>query len=439
MSDLPQIVRARLKSAPAGDHPDPDLLAAFAEQALPERERAPLLLHLSRCADCRDVLALSLPPTGPAPSLLDTAAHVPWFRWPVLRWGAVAACVVIVGSAVLMQRQVMMTRSAKAVSVRGDTQNDQFDYLRNAGPPPSSASSLAREQASSGTAMKAPSARLAAPAQAKALKQALPPIPPMAAPAPTVLEKKIAGGIEGGRVRGTTVGAMAAGAAQAWQTTPAAPPKEEAKNPAAESRDVPNLTIVPQASETVEVQAAAPALEVDAAAPADATDKHEAPGKAKPPSAAVMFDRMGGDSTAETVTASGAALSKEVAVKANRERASSVHAPVSRWTISSDGQLQHSIDSGKTWQPIAVADHATFRALSANGPDLWVGGASGLLYHSTDAGTHWTQIKPATAGSILASDIAAIEFTDVRQGKITTSTGEVWLTDDAGQTWHRQP
>jgi photosystem II stability/assembly factor-like uncharacterized protein len=113
------------------------------------------------------------------------------------------------------------------------------------------------------------------------------------------------------------------------------------------------------------------------------------------------------------------------------------YAPVSRWTISSDGQLEHSIDSGKTWQPVAVADNATFRALSSNGPDLWVGGASGLLYHSADAGGHWTRVKPA-AGTNLTADIAAIEFTDARRGKITASNGEVWLTEDAGQTWRKQ-
>jgi len=132
------------------------------------------------------------------------------------------------------------------------------------------------------------------------------------------------------------------------------------------------------------------------------------------------------------------ALAKEAARKAEMKRVETLRPPVARWTISADGQLQHSVDSGKTWQPVAVAENATFRALSANGPDLWVGGASGLLYHSTDAGTHWMQVKPATADATLTPDIAAIEFINVRQGKITTSTGEVWITIDGGQTWRRQ-
>ena len=68
-----------------------------------------------------------------------------------------------------------------------------------------------------------------------------------------------------------------------------------------------------------------------------------------------------------------------------------------------------------------------------------MGGPAGLLYHSLDSGAHWIQVKPATSDTSLKADIAAIEFTDIRQGKITTASGEVWLTDDAGQTWHKQP
>jgi photosystem II stability/assembly factor-like uncharacterized protein len=48
------------------------------------------------------------------------------------------------------------------------------------------------------------------------------------------------------------------------------------------------------------------------------------------------------------------------------------------------------------------------------------------------------QVKPATADATLTADIAAIEFVDVRQGKVTTSTGEVWITTDGGQSWRKQ-
>ena len=90
MEQLPNIVRERLKAQAGGDHPDADLLTAFAEQALPEQERSRVLTHLSRCADCRDVVALAVPPATD-PALIDTARPVPWFQWKVLRWGAAVA------------------------------------------------------------------------------------------------------------------------------------------------------------------------------------------------------------------------------------------------------------------------------------------------------------------------------------------------------------
>jgi photosystem II stability/assembly factor-like uncharacterized protein len=110
-----------------------------------------------------------------------------------------------------------------------------------------------------------------------------------------------------------------------------------------------------------------------------------------------------------------------------------------RWNISFDGQLQRSADSGKSWQPVTVAEGATFRALTFNGPDIWVGGAAGSLYHSPDAGSHWTQVKPVANSVSLSSDIAAIAFTDPQHGKITTTNGQIWSTSDGGQSWMQQP
>ncbi len=136
------------------------------------------------------------------------------------------------------------------------------------------------------------------------------------------------------------------------------------------------------------------------------------------------------------VSSNQATRSETVAQKMDRSKLR--RSLVSRWTISADGQLQHSIDAGQTWQPVTVAEKASFRALSANGPDIWVGGAAGLLYHSRDSGFTWMQAKPTSGGANLSADIAAIEFTDILHGKITTANGEVWITDDAGQTWRKQ-
>ncbi len=111
MPELPNIVRERLKvSRPTADHPDADELTAFAERALPESERAVVAEHLSRCHDCRDILALALPAALPATIAVETArvrlpVRAGWLRAPVLRWGVVAAGVAVLSVAGLLQYQ----------------------------------------------------------------------------------------------------------------------------------------------------------------------------------------------------------------------------------------------------------------------------------------------------------------------------------------------
>jgi len=107
------------------------------------------------------------------------------------------------------------------------------------------------------------------------------------------------------------------------------------------------------------------------------------------------------------------------------------------WTVSPDGAVQRSLDSGKTWQTIPVAGNVVFRALAANDADVWAGGAAGALYHSSDAGEHWTQIKPVADGKPLTADILTVQFSDAQHGSLTTADHETWTTNDAGETWHK--
>ena len=107
MEPLPKIARERLQANPVSDHPDADLLTAFAEQALPERERSQVADHLSRCLDCRQTLVLASPQVGPAlsPAWQSKSISQPrrgLLSGPVLRWGALAACLVVVSAAGLL-------------------------------------------------------------------------------------------------------------------------------------------------------------------------------------------------------------------------------------------------------------------------------------------------------------------------------------------------
>lgn len=145
--------------------------------------------------------------------------------------------------------------------------------------------------------------------------------------------------------------------------------------------------------------------------------------------------------------------------------------PQARWTISANGALQRSLDQGATWQDVNVnASPATteaslelvtngqspvlkkesvaakqgkqtpavFRAVVANGSDVWAGGAAAFLYHSVDAGNHWTRVMPVSSGATMTGDILTVDFTDALHGRVSTSTSETWITGDDGQTWQKQ-
>src|SRR5215469_15540872 len=97
MENAAKIVKERLKSAArAVDHPDADVLTAFTERTLGARERSHVLEHLAHCAECREVVVLAMPAEEP-----DLAVILPvrggWLTWPRLRWGLVAAGVIVVG------------------------------------------------------------------------------------------------------------------------------------------------------------------------------------------------------------------------------------------------------------------------------------------------------------------------------------------------------
>jgi hypothetical protein len=417
MTDIPKIVQERLQAAAKTEvHLDPDLLTAFAENSLAGCERVQVLQHLAQCAACRDVVSLALPQVELTHS--TRPARSPWLSWPVLRWGALATCVVIVGAAVTLRHErsqetaLFVEEKAPAppapppakltVESQVSPQPTQKWAAKIAPPSPF------QPRRDSGAAGKLAKQREGADARSAAVASTMKAMKPLRNDQPANPAVKFA--------NSEPVGQMAA-------VAPASPPAPKAANaeaPTEERKD--NLDYTARASkETVTVETQSVAVAAQAA-----------PGKAQNASAGVL----GGVSGDQKADAAGTRTETVSGEYDKLSRAGNKTAP--RWTLSPDGALQRSFDSGRTWQTIPVASAVTFRALAANDSDIWVGGAAGVLYHSSDAGQHWTQIKLVGDGKPLTADIITVEFTDSRHGKLTTDDHETWTTIDGGESWRRR-
>lgn len=109
--------------------------------------------------------------------------------------------------------------------------------------------------------------------------------------------------------------------------------------------------------------------------------------------------------------------------------------PASLWRLSGDpGTLQKSTDGGMTWQTVRLNEDTPLYALSVTGPDVWVGGAGATLLHSADGGVHWNKVPIANENF----EITQIESRDRYTLRLTTRSGEHWITTDGGLHWRRE-
>jgi hypothetical protein len=473
MQNVPNIVRERLKvAAPAVNHPDADVLAAFSEQSLSELDRATVLEHLSRCADCREVVSLSLPPSEVSETVF-VPSRAGWLAWPALRWGFVSAGILLVATLGVLQyrrAQSTMTASRQAVPTSSDVESEARKKA-----PDSAAQQVGHQAAAvaqvdeaqnsrSDAGISSPSAdkslaspKPSSPARSSALARAENPIGGPSSHGAYTYGPKAANQqqqnanayqAQASVVAGTLPDAKQVGAnVNATAPSPisvqgAVIQKEVASNEEA-AQDLRSLTNAPISEPSGNYGSGE--LKIDRAKPAETT---------------VRID----DSAPRTAAG---AIPFQAPVRVGRALA----AP--RWSITSSGALQRSFDQGNTWQDVNVSNSArsdsfhgaasldlaaktstakakdverdskadvstlTFRAVVANGAEVWAGGSAGMLYHSVDSGVTWLRIVPSSSGSDLTGDIVSIQFSDGMHGRVITSTPEVWITSDSGQTWQK--
>jgi Photosynthesis system II assembly factor YCF48 len=413
MRKVPHIVRERLKGSPAvTGHPDADILTAFAERSLLEPERGSVLTHLASCAECREILALALPPidTGIiAPA--SVAERRPWLTWPAFRWGFATAGVAVIVLGVV-----------------------QFEHHQSA-----NSAMLAKQVAS---------APIATEMEKTEAKKELPPAP---APAQNASDKSASIAKKEvpaeRRLRQLPTDLHAHTAASLQVSPPALVANKQGPN------------APPLATQTVEVQAQ------NATVNAQTTDSELA--QASPGNSSV--EQFFGDNSGPLSRA------KPADVQAIPGGVGGGIVATPRWSITAVGGLQRSLDEGKTWQDVDVNASAViiasgaatgvaggietakvkpnvmharmagkesatpifFRAVTAAGNEVWAGGSNATLFHSADGGNHWTRVLPSSSGVTLTGDVVSVEFSDAQHGSVTTSTPEIWTTSD-GQTWQKQ-
>lgn len=386
MAELPKSVIARMRSQAAPqEHPDADLLAAFAEQALTGRERENVLAHLAICTTCRETVALAAPePVATQPA----AVFAPWYRRPrIFAWAGTLATLVVMASLIVNYGKEQSTR--RMVS---DATPAKVAVAPTENKPAAPATQNEVAKGGLGRLDKAPAAK-AEPANALPKQKTLHEEHARDATSailqsPAKDQKKA----DGGTLQ-NQYSVMKEAAPR-----PAAPPPPTAPAAAAQAAGA----IADKQQVTVSAESAA----VESTAGAARSQNT--------------------DLAANQSVVGGMAKRKAAKIAAS--------APAARWSISDKGKLQRSFDQGQTWQVVSMEEPTVFRALAVVGNDVWAGGNGGALFHSADGGATWTkQNLPGTF-----KDLVSLQFTDAQHGTARTGDGIVWSTSDGGQHWSKQ-
>jgi hypothetical protein len=102
------------------------------------------------------------------------------------------------------------------------------------------------------------------------------------------------------------------------------------------------------------------------------------------------------------------------------------------WLTVGWGNIQRSIDGGKSWQILDIEGDLFLSAVFVNAQHGWIIGANGTLLETNDAGLNWTESKSSLKGSGFDS-FTKMSILGDRRLVILGTNGRLWLSEDGNQ------
>jgi len=477
MPELSDILRQRLGAEEdPKTHPDVDTLTAYAEELLPATERREVLLHISLCNQCRDVVALTMPERAVAaeePEIAVAAPALPgprrawrWFLTP--RFGLVASLVAVAVGVTLVLELPQQSRKLPATTASMQRQEEPLT-----GPPPlheNGVSTFVSPEKPSETA-NAPAARLSAAAgeRSNAVEKENK-MQMLAAAAskktsasgqnqPVMVAGMVPKDYVNNQVFASQLFAVDSAGAQQVQELPSAPRPARPTFALSQMAGLTSgsfqtnafLEFAPQGqgrpannpapnyehqgfSITMKITQVGKQLRLKRLSPAITTENANSYAMFSPG----LSQSRTAEMTAQTPenAPTGAALAQSPAFTSRGMRGSlSVldHGTMFLWKVV-QGRLLKSSDMDHWADGYPASEGVEFSVVTANGADVWAGGKDAALVHSRDGGVTWERI---TLGASATGRVTSIEVTG-SSIQVRSSSGQGWLSQDGGRSWSLQ-
>lgn len=469
------LLRRSLAGGAAQDEcPGPDVLAAYSERTLEEKEVARCEKHFSQCPRCRELLAAMVrssveeevpqeaaPVTAVAATparIVEQAAYAEPARGPgraskeaarvrtsprALRWWwlapvtATALLIVVLylrrssapGTSFVKSPEVAMSRSEPGLPAEKNSASAERQFPSAPPAAPATTDTELRKRVETKGADKKSSVEnlpsLARnhepiPAPAPATHAGVPARTGSGAGVGPGASNAVRRGVSPGQRSGYSqgfvgrAGAVGGAAGAAAAGTAVAPPKPAAK--AAPS----SVPAPPAQTEAVQVEQEAGDLnQLQQQTQAQQLQQEQ---ELTPEDQAATKAKAKSENMRVTVTSAAELISTIVAIPTPDKKVT--------YRIVGAGFVERTVDGGATWQGQMVSQNADFTAGSAPTPKIcWVVGRAGAIFRTSD-GSNWKKIPPPAS-----VDLVGVSATDASTATVTAVGGWRYSTENAGKIW----